>query len=87
MGKVAANECEWPKGERLKETKSFELSPLSFAYVQQLSRMLWRLLVLSKLGVQCRTPSRSDRFNGVTGVQGGLRGEIEIFPGPPAKRL
>ena len=27
MGKVAANECEWPKGERLKETKSFELFP------------------------------------------------------------
>ena len=40
-----------------------------------------------KLGVQCRTPSRSDRFNGVTGVQGGLRGEIEIFPGPPAKKV
>ena len=40
-----------------------------------------------KLGVQCRTPSRSDRFNGVRGVQGGLRGEIEIFPGPPAKKV
>ena len=24
---------------------------------------------------------------GLRGVQGGLRGEIEIFPGPPAKRL
>ena len=31
-------------------------------------------------------PSRSDRFNGVTGGAGGLRGEIEIFPGPPAKK-
>ena len=39
-----------------------------------------------KHGVQCRTPSRSDRFNGVIGGAGGLRGEIEIFPGPPAKR-
>ena len=47
----------------------------------------WRLLVQYKLGVQCRTPSRSDRFNGVRGVQGGLRGEIEIFPGPPAKKV
>ena len=46
-----------------------------------------RLWVQYKLGVQCRTPSRSDRFNGVTGDAGGLRGEIEIFPGPPAKRL
>ena len=32
-------------------------------------------------------PSRSDRFNGVTGGAGGLRGEIEIFPGPPAKKV
>ena len=24
---------------------------------------------------------------GLRGIQGGLRGEIEIFPGPPAKRL
>ena len=32
-------------------------------------------------------PSRSDRFNGVTGSPGGLRGEIEIFPGPPAKKV
>ena len=47
MGKVAANECEWPKGERLKETKSFELFPLSFAYAQQLPRKRWRLLVHS----------------------------------------
>ena len=31
--------------------------------------------------------AESDRFNGVTGVQGGLRGEIEIFPGPPAKKV
>ena len=38
-----------------------------------------------KLGGQCRTPSRSDRFNGVTGGAGGLRGEIEIFPGPLQK--
>ena len=43
------------------------------------------LLARYKLCVQCRTPSRSDRFNGVTGVQGGLRGEIEIFPGPLQK--
>ena len=24
---------------------------------------------------------------GLRGVQGGLRGEIEIFPGPPAKKV
>ena len=32
-------------------------------------------------------PSRSDRFNGVTGDAGGLRGEIEIFPGPLQKSI
>ena len=78
---------EVPKGVRLKTAECRELFPLSFAYAQQLPRKRWSLWVQYKLGVQCRTPSRSDRFNGVTGVQGGLRGEIEIFPGPPAKRL
>ena len=34
---------------------------------------------------QLRT-SRSDCFNGVTGAPGGLRGEIEISPGPLAKK-
>ena len=32
-------------------------------------------------------PSRSDRFTGVTGGAGGLRGEIEIFPGPLQKSI
>ena len=41
------------------------------------------LLVLSKLGVQCRTPSRSDRFNGVTGVARGPKGRNRNLPRPP----
>ena len=86
---VRGCECnEQLKGERLKDAKLSYYSPLSFAYAQQLPHKWWRLLVQDNLGVQGRPPSRSDRFNGVTGgVQGGLRGEIEIFPGPPAKKV
>nr|DAU41024.1 MAG TPA: hypothetical protein [Caudoviricetes sp.] len=47
-----------------------ELFPLS-RLRRQLSRKRWRLWVRCKLGARCRTPSRSDRFNGVTG---GCRG-------------
>ena len=46
-----------------------------------------RLLVLSKLGVQCRTPSRSDRFNGVTGGAGGPKGRNRNLPWPPCKKV
>ena len=48
-GKVDTNECEWPKGECLKAAKCRELSPLSFAYAQQLPRKRWSLLVQCKL--------------------------------------
>ena len=46
----------------------------------------WRLLVQYKLGVQCRTPSRSDRFNGVTGGAGGPKGRNRNLPWPPCKK-
>ena len=46
----------------------------------------WRLLVQYKLGVQCRTPSRSDRFNGVTGVARGPKGRNRNLPWPPGKK-
>ena len=44
-------------------------------------------MVQYKLGVQCRTPSRSDRFNGVTGVQGGPKGRNRNLPWPPCKKV
>ena len=40
-----------------------------------------------KLGVQCRTPSRSDRFNGVTGGAGGPKGRNRNLPRPPCKKI
>ena len=39
-----------------------------------------------KLGVQCRTPSRSDRFNGVTGGAGGPKGRNRNLPWPPLQK-
>ena len=39
-----------------------------------------------KLGIQCRTPSRSDRFNGVTGGAGGPKGRNRNLPWPPCKK-
>ena len=47
----------------------------------------WRLLVQYKHGVQCRTPRGAIVSMGLRGSPGGLRGEIEIFPGPPAKNV
>ena len=42
--------------------------------------------VQCKHGVQCRTPSRSDRFNGVTGGAGGPKGRNRNLPWPPCKK-
>ena len=39
-----------------------------------------------KHGVPCRTPSRSDRFNGVTGDAGGPKGRNRNLPWPPCKK-
>ena len=74
------------KGERLKAAKCCEMFPLSFAYAQQLPHKWWSLLVQYKHGVQCRTPSRSDRFNGVTGVARGPKGRNRNLPWPPGKK-
>ena len=60
--------------------------PLSFAYAQQLPHEWWRLLVQCKHGIQCRTPRGAIVSKGLRGSPGGLRGEIEISPGPLAKK-
>ena len=63
----------------------FSIPPQSH-FVRQLPRRRWRLLVQYKHGVQCRTPSRSDRFNGVTGVARGPKGRNRNLPWPPGKK-
>ena len=64
----------------------FSIPPQSH-FVRQLPRRRWRLLVQYKHGVQCRTPSRSDRFNGVTGVARGPKGRNRNLPWPPGKKV
>ena len=53
---------------------------------RHLPRKRGRLKLQYKHGVQCRTPRGAIVSMGLRGVQGGLRGEIEIFPDPPAKK-
>ena len=64
-----------------------ELFPPQSAYADSSPANGGAFWVLYKHGVQCRTPRGAIVSMGLRGVQGGLRGEIEIFPGPPAKRL
>ena len=53
---------------------------------RHLPRKRGRLILRYKYSVQCRTPSRSDRFNGVTGGAGGPKGRNRNLPWPPCKK-
>ena len=53
----------------------------------RIPRKRGRLKLQHKHGVQCRTPRGAIVSMGLRGSPGGLRGEIEIFPGPLAKRV
>ncbi len=70
------------KGERLKAAQLFYCSPQS-AYAASSPINGGAFGVQYKHGVQCRTPSRSDRFNGVTGVARGPKGRNRNLPRPP----
>ena len=72
------------KGERLKAAQLFYCSPQS-AYAASSPINGGAFGVQYKHGVQCRTPSRSDRFNGVTGVARGPKGRNRNLPRPPGK--
>ena len=73
------------KGERLKAAQLFYCSPQS-AYAASSPINGGAFGVQYKHGVQCRTPSRSDRFNGVTGVARGPKGRNRNLPRPPGKK-
>ena len=76
------------KGERLKAVKLFYCSPSASLALSSSPVLRWSLFGMqSKLGVQCRTPSRSDRFNGVTGGAGGPKGRNRNLPWPPCKKV
>ena len=73
------------KGERLKAAQLFYCSPQS-AYAASSPINGGAFGVQYKHGVQCRTPSRSDRFKGVTGVARGPKGRNRNLPRPPGKK-
>ncbi len=81
-GEVAMSDSELTEG--LHRGCSFFRQPLS-RHAATAPRP-GSLLVQCKHIVQCRTPRGAIVSMGLRGVQGGLRGEIEIFPGPPAKK-
>ena len=75
------------KGEWLKAAKCREMFPPSASLTLSSSPINGgAFLVQYKHGVQCRTPSRSDRFNGVTGVARGPKGRNRNLPWPPGKK-
>ena len=81
-GEVALSDSELTEG--LHRGCSFFPQPLS--RLAATAPRPGSLLVQCKHIVQCRTPRGAIVSMGLRGVQGGLRGEIEIFPGPPAKK-
>ena len=70
-----------------KAAKQFYYSPSASLTLSSSPVSRWSLWVQYKLGVQCRTPSRSDRFNGVTGGAGGPKGRNRNLPWPPCKKV
>ena len=82
-GEVAMSDSELTEG--LHRGCSFFRQPLS-RHAATAPRP-GSLLVQCKHIVQCRTPRGAIVSMGLRGVQGGLRGEIEIFPGPLQKSI
>ena len=78
---------EVPKGEWLKEAKLSYYSP-SASLTLSSSPINGGAFWCSTNSAYSAVPLRGAIVSmGLRGVQGGLRGEIEIFPGPPAKKI
>ena len=79
---------EVPKGERLKTAECREIFPLSLAYGSTAPPHAVAPFWCCPNSAYSAVPLRGAIVSmGLRGVQGGLRGEIEIFPGPPAKKV
>ena len=86
MGKVAANAMSRRKGNDSKLPSAARCSPSASLTLSSSPINGGAFGVQYKHGVQCRTPSRSDRFNGVTGVARGPKGRNRNLPWPPGKK-
>ena len=85
-GKVAANAMSRRKGNDSKLPSAARCSPSASLTLSSSPINGGAFGVQYKHGVQCRTPSRSDRFNGVTGVARGPKGRNRNLPWPPGKK-
>ena len=86
MGKVAANAMSRRKGNDSKLPSAARCSPSASLTLSSSPINGGAFGVQYKHGVQCRTPSRSDRFNGVTGAARGPKGRNRNLPRPPGKK-
>ena len=87
-GESGHERSEWPKGERLGDTKCRDMFPFRHGLRRDTFPVNGDGLNCSTNSAYSAVPLRGAIVSmGLRGVQGGLRGEIEIFPGPPAKRL
>ena len=86
---VRGCECnEQSKGEQLKATKCRELSPFRHGLRRDTFPVNGDGLYCGTNTAYSAVPLRGAIVSmGLRGVQGGLRGEIEIFPGPLAKKI
>ena len=85
-GKVAANAMSRRKGNDSKLPSAARCSHSASLTLSSSHINGGAFGVQYKHGVQCRTPSRSDRFNGVTGVARGPKGRNRNLPRPPGKK-
>ena len=86
MGKVATNAMSRRKGNGSKLPSAARWSPSASLTLSSSPINGGAFGVQYKHGVQCRTPSRSDRFNGVTGAARGPKGRNRNLPWPPGKK-
>ena len=85
-GKVAANAMSRRKGNDSKLPSAARCSPSASLTLSSSPINGGAFGVQYKHGVQCRNPSRSDRFNGVTGAARGPQGRNRNLPWPPGKK-
>ena len=79
---------EVPKGVRLKTAECRELFPPQLRLRSAAPPFHGGAFWCSTNSAYSAVPLRGAIVSmGLRGVQGGLRGEIEIFPGPPAKKV
>ena len=87
-GESGHERSEWPKGERLGDTKCRDMFPFRHGLRRDTFPVNGDGLNCCPNSAYSAVPLRGAIVSmGLRGSPGGLRGEIEIFPGPLAKKF